>query len=87
MTNDRMSGDPHPTAHALRVFGGALGMGLIVAGVCVVAAQWSDAFGGCGRCRALAAGAVAAMVIGFILVRSAWRAMRVRVPSDGGREP
>ncbi|MGH7649891.1 MAG: hypothetical protein ACREND_17400 [Gemmatimonadaceae bacterium] len=76
------SNDPHPTAHAFRVFGGALGTVLIVAGVCVVAAQIGG--DGCSRCRATAIIAVVAMLVGIVLVRGAWRAMRT---GTGGRTP
>jgi len=71
---DPRTGDPHPTWHALRVFGGALGMVLVVAGICIFAAQIGG--DGCSRCRATAIGAAVAVVIGFVLVRGAWRAMR-----------
>ncbi|HEX5179908.1 MAG TPA: hypothetical protein VFW04_11290 [Gemmatimonadaceae bacterium] len=67
-------GDPHPTAHALRVFGGALGMVLIVAGICILVAQIGG--GTCTRCRMTAIIAAAAVIVGGFLVRSAWRAMR-----------
>lgn len=76
-------GDPHPTAHALRVFGGALGMVLVVAGICILVAQ----IGGgarCTRCRTIAILAAVAVIVGGILVRSAWRAMRTRT---GDRAP
>ena len=74
MPGDPRRGDPHPTAHALRVFGGALGMVLIVDGICILVAQvGSD---GCARCRAIAVGGGVALLIGAVLVRSAWRAMR-----------
>jgi len=75
MPGDPRRGDPHPTAHALRVFGGAVGMVLIVAGICVLAAQIGGG-NGCTRCRTTALIAVAAVIVGGILVRGAWRAMR-----------
>ncbi|HEY7877321.1 MAG TPA: hypothetical protein VIC55_03810 [Gemmatimonadaceae bacterium] len=83
--DDVPQGNPHPTAHALRVFGGALGMGLIVAGLCILAAQTGAAFSGCARCGKIVAAAIVAMGLGFVLVRSAWRAMRPRVGGDGIR--
>ena len=79
---DPRPGDPHPTAHALRVFGGALGMVLIVAGICVMVAQIGG--DGCARCRAIAIIAGVAVIAGIVLVRSAWRAMRT---GAGGRTP
>lgn len=85
MTNDVPPRDPHPTLHALRVFGGALGMALIVTGLLVVAAQWDGAFGGCGRCRAIGLGAIIALVLGVLLVRGAWRAMQIRPPGGAIR--
>lgn len=66
--------DPHPMAHALRVFGGALGMVLIVAGICIMVAQIGG--DGCARCRINAILAGVAVIVGIVLVRSAWRAMR-----------
>jgi hypothetical protein len=55
---------------------------LIVAGVCVVAAQIGG--DGCSRCRTTAIIAVVAMLVGIVLVRGAWRAMRT---GPGGRTP
>lgn len=77
MPADMDRGDPHPTAHALRVFGGALGMVLVVAGICILAAQLGsgDEY---ARRRVTALIAAAAVLVGGALVRSAWRAMRAR---------
>jgi len=77
-------GDPHPTAHALRVFGGALGMVLLVAGICILVAQIGGGGAPCPRCRITAVIAAAAVIVGALLVRSAWRAMRTRT---GDRAP
>jgi len=74
---DPRRGNPHPTAHALRVFGGALGMVLLVAGICILVAQ-VGASDGCARCRSIAIVAGAAVLVGAVLVRSGWRAMRTR---------
>jgi hypothetical protein len=49
-------------------------MVLIVAGVCILVAQVGS--NGCARCRAIAIGAGVALLVGVVLVRSAWRAMR-----------
>lgn len=81
MPGDPRRGDPHPTAHALRVFGGALGMVLIVAGVCLLVAQVGHA-GACPECRNTTVAAGAAVLVGIVLVRSAWRAMRTGAGSD-----
>lgn len=83
MPADPRRGDPHPTAHALRVFGGALGMVLIVAGICILVAQIgsSDEY---ARSRITILGAAAAVLVGGVLVRGAWRAMRAR---PGGGAP
>ncbi|HKV50954.1 MAG TPA: hypothetical protein VJO52_07100 [Gemmatimonadaceae bacterium] len=82
MTPDPLPGAAHPTAHALRVFGGALGMVLIVAGICIAVAQVGG--DGCARCHRNAVLAGVAVVVGIILVRGAWRAMRT---GSGARTP
>ena len=81
MPADPRRGDPHPTAHALRVFGGALGMVLVVAGICILVAQLGsgDEY---ARRRITALIAAAAVLVGGVLVRGAWRAMRAK-PGDG----
>lgn len=83
MPADPRRGDPHPTAHALRVFGGALGMVLVVAGICILVAQVGAAAGG-SRGRVTTIFAAVAVLLGGALVRGAWRAMRTR---PGGDEP
>lgn len=83
MPADPRRGDPHPTAHALRVFGGALGMVLLVTGICILVAQLGSAPGG-SRGRVTTIFAAVAVLLGGALVRGAWRAMRAR-PS--GRAP
>jgi hypothetical protein len=82
VTPDPRAGDPHPTLHALRVFGGALGMVLIVAGLCIMVAQLGG--DGCSRCRINAVIAGVAVIVGIILVRGGWRAMRT---GSGARTP
>ncbi len=82
MSTDPRSGEPHPTWHALRVFGGALGMVLIVAGVCIMVAQIGG--DGCTKCRVNAGIAGVAVIVGIVLVRGAWRAMRT---GSGTRAP
>jgi hypothetical protein len=79
---DPRPGDAHPTWHALRVFGGALGMVLVVAGLCIAVAQLGG--DGCSRCRVNAIIAGVAVIVGIVLVRGAWRAMRT---GSGTRAP
>ena len=83
MPADPRRGDPHPTLHALRVFGGALGMVLIVGGICIVVAQLGAGAGG-SRGRITTIFAAVAVLLGGALVRGAWRAMRTR---PGGGAP
>ncbi|HEX6533030.1 MAG TPA: hypothetical protein VF041_00450 [Gemmatimonadaceae bacterium] len=70
-----MSGDP-ALRHALAVFGGALGLVLIVAAVALGIRDFPAIGSGCARCAIVVACAVAAVVIGVLLVRGAVRAMR-----------
>ncbi|HEX6807860.1 MAG TPA: hypothetical protein VF118_07715 [Gemmatimonadaceae bacterium] len=81
MPADPRGGDPHPTAHALRVFGGALGMVLVVAGICILVAQLGsgDEY---ARRRVTALVAAGAVLVGGVLVRGAWRAMRAQPRND-----
>ncbi|HEV2181031.1 MAG TPA: hypothetical protein VGR59_11970 [Gemmatimonadaceae bacterium] len=83
MPADPRRGGAHPTAHAVRVFGGALGMVMLVAGICILVAQLGsgDAY---ARSRITTLGAAAAVLVGGVLVRGAWRAMRAR---PGGGAP
>ena len=70
-----MNGDP-AFRHALAVFGGAIGLVLIVAALALGIRDVSGIASGCTRCAIVVACAVAAIVIGLWLVRGAMRAMR-----------
>lgn len=72
----------NPTVHALRVFGGAIGMALFMAGLFVSVGEVGYAMQGCTRCLARLMAGVVALLLGGWLVRGAWREMRV--PDDRG---
>jgi hypothetical protein len=63
-------------AHALAVFGGAIGLVLIVGAVAFGIRNAAGVRGGCDRCVLVIACAAAAFLVGAWLVRGAVRAMR-----------
>lgn len=63
-------------AHALAVFGGAIGLVLIVGAVALGIRDAAGVRAGCHQCVAVMAGAVVAIAVGVWLVRGAVRAMR-----------
>ena len=74
----------NPTVHALRVFGGAIGMALFMAGLFVTIGEAGYAIQGCTDCLLRLAAGVVALLIGGWLVRGAWREMRVPGDGEGG---
>jgi hypothetical protein len=66
----------NPTAHALWIFGGALGAVLATVAVVVGATELGEAAQGCARCRTAVIASLAAFLLGLWLVRRAFAEMR-----------
>lgn len=66
--------------HAFAVFGGAVGLVLIVASFALGIRDFRGLATGCTRCMVVIACAAVAIVVGVWLVRGAMRAMRADEP-------